>query len=308
MTLTQQFNRATEKARKIFNDADHFLHGYLTVFKDAGKSFTRERAPEAAAGIAYYALFSLFPLLIVAVVVISYILKDPSVQSKLMELLSEALPISPDFVVSNITDVLAKRGTFSVVALVSLAWSASGVFNTLTLHVDRAWGNHKIHNFIERRLVALAILGGLSLLLLFILVVRTSYTVLPEISIPLLDQFPFFKTTFWNLINLIAPRVFKLMIFWIIYTLVPKSHVPMKASFYASIFVLILSEVISILFSEYVGSGYVQYELVYGSFGRIIALLFWIYLNSYLILFGAHLSAAIANRKCIKNPVVQDLG
>jgi len=47
-------------------------------------------------------------------------------------------------------------------------------------------------------------------------------------------------------------------------------------------------------FSWYLRSGLARYELIYGSLGAVVALLLWIYLNSLILLFGAHLSAAVA--------------
>lgn len=43
----------------------------------------------------------------------------------------------------------------------------------------------------------------------------------------------------------------------------------------------------------YISSDLVNYPLVYGSLSSVVALLFWIYVSSYLALFGAHLSAAV---------------
>jgi membrane protein len=56
------------------------------------------------------------------------------------------------------------------------------------------------------------------------------------------------------------------------------------------------------IFSWYLGSrsGLTNYNLVYGSLGAIVALMFWIYLLSYIILFGAHLSSSIAYYTRIK--------
>jgi membrane protein len=47
-------------------------------------------------------------------------------------------------------------------------------------------------------------------------------------------------------------------------------------------------------FAWYVGSGLARYRIVYGSLGTVVALLFWVYLSAWLIILGAHLSAAVA--------------
>jgi uncharacterized BrkB/YihY/UPF0761 family membrane protein len=38
-----------------------------------------------------------------------------------------------------------------------------------------------------------------------------------------------------------------------------------------------------------------NYELLYGSLGTIIALLFWVYLTNYVFVLGAYLSEALVN-------------
>jgi len=42
--------------------------------------------------------------------------------------------------------------------------------------------------------------------------------------------------------------------------------------------------------------GILKYELIYGSLGTIVALMFWIYLISNIALFGAHLSVVIGEK------------
>ena len=56
-------------------------------------------------------------------------------------------------------------------------------------------------------------------------------------------------------------------------------------------------EIITLGFTWYLGSGLVQYELVYGSLGTIVGLMFWIYLGSLITLFGAHLTATLSQQK-----------
>jgi membrane protein len=57
----------------------------------------------------------------------------------------------------------------------------------------------------------------------------------------------------------------------------------------------IFISVVTKIFTWYLGSGLSTYNLVYGSLGAIVALLFWIYLISLIIFSGAHLGAAISH-------------
>ncbi len=50
-------------------------------------------------------------------------------------------------------------------------------------------------------------------------------------------------------------------------------------------------------FAWYLSSGLSQYQLVYGSLGTIVALLFWVYLTGTIVLIGAHLTASIQHAR-----------
>jgi len=56
----------------------------------------------------------------------------------------------------------------------------------------------------------------------------------------------------------------------------------------------VLWEISTNIFTWYLSSGFISYEIVYGSLGRIVALLVWIYISSWVLIFGAYLTAAIA--------------
>jgi len=53
-------------------------------------------------------------------------------------------------------------------------------------------------------------------------------------------------------------------------------------------------------FSWYLGSGFAHYDLIYGTLSTVIVLLFWIYISSMIILFGAHITAALCRRPTLK--------
>jgi uncharacterized BrkB/YihY/UPF0761 family membrane protein len=65
------------------------------------------------------------------------------------------------------------------------------------------------------------------------------------------------------------------------------------ATFWAALFASISWKVAIACFRWYLSSGLENYQLVYGSVGAIVALLFLIFIISTITLFGAHLCAAI---------------
>jgi len=79
-----------------------------------------------------------------------------------------------------------------------------------------------------------------------------------------------------------------------LYRWVPNAKVRWSAAFWAALVVALVLEIAANAFAWYLSSGLARYRIVYGSLATVVALLFWIYLSGWIIIFGAHLSAAIA--------------
>jgi membrane protein len=294
---------AKKRIKPFYNRVNKFLHGALDIFRIAGRSFAKERAPEAAASMAYFTFFSLFPLVLVVISFASFVLKSPFVQDLVYQFINDAIPVGPDLIVTNIENVLEKRGAVGWIAIVGLIWSASSMFNIFALNIDRAWSEERSHNFLERRLIGLIIIIGLSILILFLWSFRALLNI--ELIRHLLDFFkvPILNTTLYAIIAYIIPRGFRFIIFWVMYQWIPKAVVKPSQAFWGATFTLLFTELITVIMNWYTSSQWMRYELIYGSLGRIIALMLWIYFSSYVIFFGAHISSAIgevAKRKVTK--------
>lgn len=289
-----------KRIKPFYDRVNKFLHGALDVFRIAGKSFAKERAPEAAASMAYFTFFSLFPLVLVVVSFTSVILKSQFVQDLVYQFINDVIPVGPDLIVSNIENVLAKRGTVGWLAIIGLIWSASSMFNIFALNIDRAWSEEQSHNFFERRLIGLIIIIGLSILILLLWGVGALLDI--ELIRHLLEYFeiPILNTTLYAILAYVIPRTFRFIIFWVMYQWIPKASVKPYQAFWGATFTLILTELITIVMSWYTSSQWMRYELIYGSLGRIIALLLWIYFSSYVIFFGAHISSALSQAAKMK--------
>lgn len=298
-----------QKIKPVYRKINKNLFGALDVVRYAGVNFSKERAPEAAASMAYFTFFSLFPLVLVLISFSSIILKSQFVQDQILDFIVNMIPVSPDLITSNIQNVLSKRGTVGSLAIIGLMWSASSMFNILALNIDRAWPEDKSHNIIERRLIGFAILIGLTITIILFWFFQALLSI--DLIKHLLEFFkiPFFSTNLWDLFTFVGPRIFRLTMFWIMYQWIPKASVKPVEAFWGALFALILTDLITLIMSWYLGSQWMRYELVYGSLGRIIALLLWIYLTSFVVLFGAHISSAVAqvtrrSRKNSQEPVL----
>jgi membrane protein len=268
--------------------------GVPQILRHTFEGFGEARGSEAAAGMAYYALFSLFPLTLALVALGSFGLERQQAIEQTINLITQAIPVSQSLIVENVDQVLDLRGPLGLVGLVGTLWSASGFFTILAGNVNRAWPGATERSFLARRLVALGMIAMLFGLLIVSLFLTTALNVLSQLEIPLWDSGSIYDTVLSPSMSTLVPWLLTLLLFVALYRWVPNTKVPGPAAFWPALVVASVWQIGASVFSWYVGSGLASYQVVYGSLSTIIALMFWIYLSSWLILLGAQLSAAIA--------------
>lgn len=280
---TKHTNRLWAGINRMSNDRFHVIRTALT-------SFNETYAAQAAAALAYYAIFSLFPLLLVFIIVGSYFLDSQRVFTQVTGSLEQVLPISRQVISENLQHVLEARGAVGIVVLVTLLWSASGAFTGLAYNIDLAWPMARRRNFFQKRLIGFRMIAGITILLILSIVLDWVAHLAPFVRL--------FDGSFLDLrlLRLFSGFVSWLTIFLmllVLYRWVPATSVRWDAAFWGALFASIAWKASSAGFAWYLNSGFGRYQLVYGSLGAMIALLFLIYLISFIILFGAHLTAAI---------------
>jgi membrane protein len=287
----------TEGLRKLYDWLNAHTGGVPSILRDAIDRFTKARGSEAAAAMAYYTLFSLFPLLLALVAVGGYFLQQPTVFNEVVSLLGRVFPVSQQLIADNLQQIMKVRGSLGIVGLIGAIWSGTGVFSVLSNNINEAWRGAEQRNFLQSRLVALGMAGVLVILLVLAVVSSTVINVLSTVEVPLLQRLSVYGSPLWNAAGTVIPWVLTFLLFLALYWWVPTAKVRFSAAFWAALVVTVVWEAASALFAFYVTSGLARYQIVYGSLGSVAALMVWIYLSSWIIIFGAHLSAAIAQRE-----------
>jgi membrane protein len=184
------------------------------------------------------------------------------------------------------------------VSLLGLLWSGTGVFTVLVGHVNRAWTEAEPRSFVEKRLLGLGVglIGVLAAVLLVALLSTPLLNLLPRLELPLGDSAAIRYRPLWALIASGLSALVAFLALLNLYRWVPNTVVRWSEAAWGALFVALAWEAVKRGFAWYVSSGLVNYRLVYGSLGAVVALLLWIYVSGWLVLLGAHLSAAIARR------------
>jgi membrane protein len=269
-----------------------FAH-ILKVLKYAGQGSGREHVPDAAASMAFYALFSLFPLFLILVAVNSVILESLHVREQVIETSLKLFPVASHHIITqNIQQILQARGTVGIVGAIALLWAATHVFTTLVHNLNRAWPDAPTQNIFRSRLIALIIVICLVVLLPVFLVAKTVVNLIANFNVQLIGGLSI--SSFRNFLSNLLLYVFICMTFMFLYRWVPNTKVRWAEAFGGAFVAAIAAGAATAAFSWYLSSGLSRHNIVYGSLGALLSFMTWIYIINFIVIFGAHLSAAIA--------------
>ena len=282
-----------DRLRYFYLKLNKRLGGSLGVLRHAFNNFNLVHAAEASASLAYYGLFSIFPLLLAVVSIGSIFLEGDLVKVELLEIITQWIPVSADAVNSQVTTVLNLRGPVTVVAIISLLWSGSNVFEKVIVNVNRAFPQGSRPGFFKSRGMALLIIVVMILLFGTSLLISTVVEIFPAAENALFGKL-IHSARAWVEVLQIAPLMLKFLLFLAVYSWIPQSaSILFKARLIGALVTAVLWELSSRLLGWAISSGFTNYEIIYGSLASIMALMFWLYLSSYILFFGAHLVHAI---------------
>ena len=245
--------------------------------------FMRNNSPYMAAGMAYWTLFSLFPLALAGISIIGYFFSTQSEQEIVVDSVMSILPVSKEYITSVVSETLSKRGTLGVLATVGLLWTGASMFAAMRKSVAHVWRIAKPQNIFVQR--------GTDLLMIVTLGFILFWRVL--VNIELIEISSIFGS---NRISesvgsyLYLGQVIAFISTWVALLLFYK-YIPNTVVYWKDIW---LPSLVATGLFELVQRGYiwflnnaVEINLVYGSMGAIMSVLLWAYLSSLCIILGS---------------------
>ena len=250
----------------------------------------KDDASHMAAGVAYYAFLSLFPLLLGLIAILSLFLESRTVNEELFDFFGTYLPGSTSELENNIDGIQDQRGALGVLSIIGLFWTGSAVFGAISRAVNRAWDVHQDRPFYIAKSRQMAMAGGVAILFLLSVSTTTALQFLGGIEIPVVGELSFLKNAGVNAVTRILPFFFTLAIFLAIYKFIPNTKTYWRYVWPGAILAAVLFEVGKSIFVYYLDN-FSNPELVYGSVGSVIALLGWIYISAFILLVGAEFAS-----------------
>ena len=244
-----------------------------------------------ASSIAYYALLSLFPFVLLLLTLAGR-LTDGLHNETLIRLILRALPRHFDFVVNQIAELSKAPPVLGVAGTIVMFWAAMGFFSAITSAVNHAWGVEKPHNYFKHKMIAAIMLTVAALLMVaalslvsFAEVIETQWFGRMTLDYPALANFQG-----WAIRN--APTPLFVLIVGLICYFLPNAKVRLRDVWWGALIAGGLWRLAFLGFSWYLRDA-ARFS-VHGSVSTVVVFLVWVYLSAVILLYGVEVSAAYA--------------
>jgi membrane protein len=286
-TIEQLWQQGIHSAHRL----NERTHGWLGMLVGAARETLKPDSAITTAAIAYFALFSLFPLTLLSISIASFYLGPLMDQQLIVQKLEFIAPALGQLLGQNINEIIRARGPITAIALVGLIWSASTIFYTLTQTLNEIWGHKRRRPLWKRRglaiLFVLTFVGPALFLASFTgSLIANLRTWLPDQIIPIAGG-----------ISVVLAILLDVALFMVLYIMLPHGASTWREILPGAIGAGLLWELAKKTFLLFVSTYISVSNLVYGSVAAIIAFLVWAYLSGLIFLFGAFLSVSIYQLK-----------
>lgn len=306
---------------------------WVSLLEDMIRNFARDDCAFLAAGIAFYAFFSIFPLGLLSVTVLGYLLSLPWLHDQVvlafsqladvgdpsappngltytLRLVHSLVPTQSDWFESELRVLAGHWGRNVLVSLLVGLWSGRHLFMAMEFSLHRAWDMPIRRGLVKRNLMSMAlivIVGTATLAILaavgFLSVVEQ---VLARFQLPQFLGFSLDQAVIWSwAVSWIVVPVGVGCVFLMLYRLLPSDPLPLPYAVPGAVFSAIAWKLSASLYLEY-GFEFGNISAVYGSIWYIVGLLIWLYIVAAVFLLGAELVYAYTHRRISANGELLD--
>jgi membrane protein len=243
-----------------------------------------------ASSVAYYFLFSIFPLMLILIALSAYIIDFMALKFTILDFVSEQIPFVYDLTESNIERIISQRASIGAVGFLFLILASTYVFDSIQYAIN------KIYRIkMQRRFWFQKLYGFLIMILIFLLIFLSFglsafiYHFLDRIYLQLSLDRSLYRN-FLRTASILIGVLFNFGIFSIIYYFGTNAKIHFKNIYKGAIVSACLWEMAKHIFLFYLNN-FANYELLYGSVGSIIAFLFWSFISAFIFLLGAQINS-----------------
>ncbi len=269
---------------------------YLDLFKQTWKEFGDDKAPRLGAALAYYTVFSIAPLLLIAIAIAGVVFGEKAAQGAIQQQLAGTLgPSTAQSVNEMVLHASQPKASAiaTIIGVVTLLFGAAGVFGQLQEALDTIWNVEKptsggFMGMIKDRFLSMTMVFGIGFLLLVSLVIDTAISLMGK-SIG--ARMPGGEAVL-QVVQLLISFGLVTVLFALTFRYLPHVRVAWNDVWSGAAFTSFLFVLGKFGLGLYIGKASVG--SAYGAAGSLVVILIWVYWSAQILFFGAEFTQVYA--------------
>ncbi len=268
------------------------------LLKEAFREWQQDKVSLLAAALAYYTVFSVTPLLVIAIAIAGAVFGQDTAKNEIVQQIN-ALVGEQGAQVIEIALANANQPQLgslaSIISLIILLVGASGVFAQLQEALNTVWdvkpkSDRGLGQFLRKRLLSFGMVLAIGFLLLVSLIFSAILSGISNLEINLLPGW----VSLLRLLNLAISLGMISLLFALIYKYLPDAKIRWQDVWVGAIITALLFTLGKFLIGLYLGRG--SLGSTYGAAGSLIIFLAWVFYSAQILLFGAEFTQVYARK------------
>ena len=265
------------------------------VFRRAVAGWWSDDVPRMGASLAYYTLFALAPILVVAIAIGGLVFGAEAVRGQIVGQIQGLIGLEGGRAVQAMLEAAAHRGGSGVATaagVITFFLGATGAFLELQTDLNTIWrvkpkeSGSYIRVLVMQRVISFGLVVALGFLLLTSLLVTTALSVIHN----------YLGATFtgmvvvWEALNVVLSLSVITLLFALIYKVLPDVKLGWREVWVGALVTAGLFTVGKLVIGLYLGT--TSMASTYGAAGSVVVILVWVYYSAQIILLGAEFTRA----------------
>lgn len=276
------------------------LRAAAMLVREAASRWVDDQCYRLGAALAYYSLYSLFPLLLLSVAGVGFVLGDSDAQRERLVALfhgpGPAVTTLIDQTLRSMQSHRSARGWGAVIGILTLFFGASGVFSELEWSLGLIW---RVKAGSTQAVWPTMLSAVKAKALSFVAVLATAAVVLASLVVSTLlgavrQTTQGFLTGVWKAVETLLSLAFVTLLLAAVFRWVPHAATRWRDVLVGALLTAVLLALLKLALAWYLV--HLQDFAAYGVVGAVLGLLTWIYAASLVIFFGAELGRVYAER------------
>ena len=260
------------------------------MFQSALRASWDDNVPRLGASLAYYTLFAIAPVLLVAIAIAGLAFGAEAVRGEIVGQIDQLVGREGAQAVQSLLEGASQRRAghlATILGSVTLMLAATGAFLELQTALNTIWrvkpnpNNVTFRAFVMDRVRSFGLVVAIGFLLLVSLAVSAALAALGT----WLDRVSPGMPLVWNAVNVIVSLAVITALFTLLYLFLPDVKLRCRDVVVGAFVTAVLFTIGKQLIGLYLGRS--TTASTYGAAGSVIVLLLWVYYSSQVVLLGA---------------------